>query len=192
MDISIESKIDKSLLESTQTKEIFWRNSRENFFNIASKVKGAIQSGRKILICGNGGSACDALHFSGELVNRYIKDRAGIACLALTADAPLITCISNDFSFEDIFSRQVESLGQMGDVLIAISTSGNSPNIIKAIKAARKNGLFTLALLGGKGGKIFSEKLAESFLLVSGSNMTPRIQETHEWILHSLAEYLEN
>ena len=191
MKSDILNMIDESLNESLNAKKEFWNHSRSDFFAAAELVKATLKSGNKILICGNGGSACDALHFAGELVNRYQKDRPGLSCIALTADAPLITCIANDFAFEKIFSRQVQAHGRKGDLLIGISTSGNSKNVIEALKEAHGLGVKRLALLGGSGGKIAQSKEYEQSLCVSSTQSTPRIQEVHSWILHSLCEYLD-
>ena len=177
--------------ESLSTKQDFWSKSRADFFRVAEALVSVAKSGNKVLIFGNGGSACDALHFAGEWVNRYMKNRAPLPCVALTADAPLITCIANDESFDAIFERQVLAVGRSGDFAIGISTSGHSANVIRGLQAARKTGLKTLGLLGRDGGKILQEKMCDYNLVVSGSKMTPRIQETHEWILHELSDYVE-
>lgn len=181
----------QALEESIATKRQFWNEQSEKFLEAARALEETLRSGHKILIFGNGGSACDALHFSGELVNRYRLDRPGLACIALTADAPLLTCIANDSAFEQIFSRQVEALGRPGDLAIGISTSGKSKNVVAGLVAARKQGLKTLALIGDRKGAIGAERLADVTLLVEGSSQTARIQETHEWILHALCEYLD-
>lgn len=187
----LKAHIDATLNESVKCKKAFWKESRDDFFKVADVILDSVQSGKKTLICGNGGSACDALHFSGEWVNRFSKDRRALPCIALNADTPLITCIANDFGYEFVFSRQVEALGQEGDVLIAISTSGNSKNVLKALAAAKEKKMVTVALLGGNGGQIASQQLAHYTLNVAASSYTPRIQETHEWILHSICEYID-
>ena len=114
----------------------------------------SIQEGNKVLFAGNGGSAADAQHLAAEIVGRFEKERSSLAAIALTTDSSTLTSIANDYGFESIFSRQVEALGQEGDVLVAISTSGNSPNILKAVEAAKANGLITIGLLGKNGGKL--------------------------------------
>ena len=188
---TIEKLIEDTLTESLRTKKSFWEQESKKLLAAGELLYQVVQNENKVMIFGNGGSACDALHFSGEWINRFSKDRRPLPCIALTADTPLITCIGNDYSFDDIFERQVLGLGLKGDVAIGITTSGNSKNVIKALAAARSKGVTTLALLGGTGGKILSEKLADHVLLVSASNTTARIQETHEWILHSLCEYVD-
>jgi phosphoheptose isomerase len=187
----IEARIDRSLTESIAAKQDFWKHSREPFFAVGEALVAAVRRGGKVLICGNGGSACDALHFSGEWVNRFYKDRAPLPCIALVADSPLITCIANDYSYDAVFERQVRALGRAGDVLIGITTSGNSKNVLLAFEAAQAAGLTRIALVGGKGGKVVAEQRADHILNVSHTSDTPRVQETHEWILHSLCEYVE-
>lgn len=142
----------------------------------------------KILICGNGGSAADAQHFAGELVSRFYFDRPALAAIALTTDTSIITAIGNDYGYEDVFSRQIEALGQAGDVFIAISTSGNSPNVLKALTKARDLGLTTIGLTGQTGGKMSA--LCDVCLCVP-SESTPRIQECHLVIEHALCAYIE-
>lgn len=136
----------------------------------------AIKAGRKIFFFGNGGSAADAQHLATELTVRYKKDRAPIAAIALTTDTSALTAIGNDFGFEHLFSRQLQALGQKGDVAIAISTSGNSPNVLKAIEAAKEIGITTVAFTGGTGGKM--APLCDIVLQVP-SPVTARIQEMH-------------
>jgi D-sedoheptulose 7-phosphate isomerase len=187
-----EQVLGESLEASIRAKKQFWEQHKAAFFDVAKTLISSLKAGHKILIFGNGGSACDAMHFSGELVNRYSKERQGLACIALTADTPLATCIANDSHFDRIFERQIEALGRPGDVAIGISTSGKSPNIDKAFKAARKNGLKTVGLTGGTGGAMLADRWADQVLCVSGSTSTPRIQETHEWILHSLCECIDS
>ena len=187
-----EQVISDSLEASVRTKKQFWSEHRVAFFEVAKTLITALKSEHKILIFGNGGSACDAMHFSGELVNRYSKERRGLACIALTADTPLATCIANDSHFDRIFERQIEALGRPGDVAIGLSTSGKSPNVEKALKAARSLGLKTIGLTGGLGGAMVRDRWADQILCVSGSTSTPRIQETHEWILHSLCECIDS
>jgi D-sedoheptulose 7-phosphate isomerase len=187
-----EQVISDSLEASVRTKKQFWSEHRVAFFEVAKTITQALKSNQKVLIFGNGGSACDAMHFAGELVNRYSKERRALACIALTADAPLATCIANDSSFDRVFERQVEALGRPGDVAIGISTSGKSANVEKGLKAAQNLGLKTIGLTGGSGGTMLSNRWAEQILCVTGSTSTPRIQETHEWILHSLCECIDS
>jgi D-sedoheptulose 7-phosphate isomerase len=148
----------------------------------------AYQANGKILIAGNGGSAADAQHFAGELVSRFYFDRPPLAAIALTTDSSILTAIGNDYGYEDVFARQVQALGRSGDVFIAISTSGNSPNILKAIVAAKSIGLVVIGLTGRSGGKM---KALCDICLCAPSDSTPRIQEFHLVIEHSLCACIE-
>lgn len=144
-------------------------------------------AGRKVMICGNGGSACDSMHFAEELTGRFRKDRPALPAIACT-DPGHITCTANDFGFEHVFSRWVEALGQKGDILILLSTSGNSANMLKAAEAGRARGLTTISLLGMDGGKLKGR--CDHELIVPGAG-SDRIQELHMLILHSLVEGVE-
>jgi len=144
----------------------------------------------KILVCGNGGSAADAQHFAGELVNRFETDRPGLASVALTTDASVITSIGNDMAFEQVFARQVEALGNEGDVLLAISTSGNSANVVAAVKAAGRQKMPVVALTGKDGGDL-GHHAAVSIHLNIPHHSTPRIQEMHITCLHILCSLID-
>lgn len=148
----------------------------------------ALNGRGQVLTCGNGGSAADALHLAEELTGRYRRDRRALGALSLVADPTALTCIGNDFGFEQIFARQVEALGRPGDVLVAFSTSGNSANILAAIKAAKRRELETVALLGRGGGE--ARKLADHAIVVP-SETTARIQEVHGLTIHLLLEVIE-
>lgn len=148
----------------------------------------ALKSSGKILTCGNGGSACEALHLTGELMGRYNRDRPGLSSIALPADPVLLTCIGNDFRFEDVFARQIETLCDPRDVVVVFTTSGNSPNILAALEATRRRGARSIAFLGGQGGA--ARALADCILLVPDSG-TPRIQEAHQFLLHALMDAIE-
>ena len=149
----------------------------------------SIQTGGKIMLCGNGGSAADAQHIAAELIGRFKKERRAFAALALTTDSSILTCIGNDYSFEDIFARQVAGMARAGDVLIGISTSGNSPNVLKAMSEAKRAACVTVALAGRGGGKL--APLCDHSIVVP-SDETPRIQEMHIMIGHMLCELLED
>jgi D-sedoheptulose 7-phosphate isomerase len=153
-------------------------------------VKSLLADG-KILVCGNGGSAADAQHFSAELLNRFEMERPGLACVALTTDASTITSISNDYSYEQIFSKQVRALGRKGDLLLGISTSGNSPNVIEAIRAAHERNMSVVALTGRKGGKIGQLLTDNDVHICVGSDITARIQEVHILILHCICDAID-
>jgi len=154
----------------------------------ASIIASALGSGRKLLAFGNGGSAGDAQHLVAELVGRFQKERAGFAAVALTADTSLITSVANDYGFEQVFARQVDALGALGDVAFAISTSGASPNVVAALKAARARGLRTIALTGRDGGE--AGRLAEVHINVP-DDCTARVQEVHITLIHAICEIVE-
>lgn len=155
---------------------------------LAEACAAALQNNRKLLFCGNGGSACDAMHIAGEFVGRFVNDRKSLPALALTADSGLITAIANDYSYADIFSRQVEGLGAAGDVLICMSTSGQSPNVLKALEVAKAKGI-TTALLTGEKGRGNADKA--DITLVVPSLITAHVQEAHITALHALASLIE-
>ena len=155
---------------------------------IAEVIASALRGGGKLLVAGNGGSAADAQHISAEIVGRYKKDRPAYAAIALTTDTSALTAISNDYGFEQVFSRQVEGLGRRGDVLLALTTSGGSPNILAALKTARKQGLITVGFTGSKG-----TALAAScdHLLIAPSDDTAVIQQIHMAFAHGICEVIE-
>jgi D-sedoheptulose 7-phosphate isomerase len=148
----------------------------------------AIKKGNKVLLCGNGGSAADAQHTAAELVGRFKKERRALPALALTTDTSALTALGNDYGFETVFSRQVEALGSKGDVLIVISTSGNSPNILKAVEAARLKKITPVGFSGGDGGQL--RHLVDHCFLARSSE-TPQIQEVHITALHAVCEAAE-
>lgn len=157
---------------------------------VAGELAACLRAGNKILICGNGGSACDAAHFAEELTGRFRNDRPALAAIACT-DAGHITCTANDYGFDAIFSRWIEGLGRSGDVLVALSTSGNSPNVIKAIDAATSRGIKTIALLGKGGGKLAGRCDLEWIVNGPDALHADRIQEIHMLVLHSLVRAIE-
>lgn len=156
---------------------------------IASVMIRSLKAGNKVMICGNGGSAADSQHFAAELSGRFRKERKGLSGLALTTDTSAITAISNDYSFDKIFSRQLEALGKRGDIIVLISTSGNSPNLLDAANSAKKLGFISVGLLGKGGGRL--KALCDHSIVVP-SNNTPRIQEMHTLIIHILCEIIDN
>ena len=147
-----------------------------------------LTQGNKILVAGNGGSAADAQHFTAELVGRYMKERRSLPAIALTTDTSALTAIGNDYGFEHVFRRQLEGLGCAGDVFLAISTSGNSQNLIEAMEQAKSMKIATIALVGKSGGKML--EIADHGLLVP-SDCTPRIQEAQQWIWHTWCEIID-
>jgi D-sedoheptulose 7-phosphate isomerase len=154
----------------------------------AGAAVAALRKGNKLLFCGNGGSAADAQHWAGELVSRFNYDRPGLPAVALTTDTSILTAIGNDYGYERLFARQVEALGAPGDVLIAISTSGRSPNVLAALRAARAKQLTTIGLTGANGTEM--GPLCEVLLSVPSTH-TPRIQECHEVVGHTVCKLIE-
>jgi len=172
--------------------EEFFRTKGGVVEAVVSAIIKSLRSGGKILLFGNGGSAAEAQHFAAELINKFLKERGALPAISLTTDTSTITSIGNDMSFDRIFSRQIEALGRKGDVAIALSTSGNSPNIIEGLKAAKKIGMVTIALTGEGGGKLaVTPGAAPDYLLDVPSTSTPRIQEVHLVVLHIIAEEIE-
>lgn len=193
MDKIKEKKLDavyNEIEESIALKKKIKDELSEKIIEISEILVECIKNGGKILLCGNGGSAADAQHFAGELVVRLSSDytRTAIPAIALSSDNFVLTACANDFGFEQVFSRQIEALGKPEDVLLCISTSGNSPNLIKAIEKAREKQMKTVGLLGKDGGRM--AKLAD-FSLVVSSQKTQRIQEVHITICHILTSLIE-
>jgi D-sedoheptulose 7-phosphate isomerase len=186
--------IAKQMLEdnfSTMAKVLADFSTRDNFARIrkaAEWMTSSIRDGKKVISCGNGGSMCDAMHFAEELTGRYQKNRPAIAAVSIS-DPSHITCVANDYGYDYIFSRYVDSVGQKGDVLLAISTSGNSVNIIEAIKSASSRGIKTVALTGKDGGEV--AKLVDLEIRVPYAGYADRIQEVHIKIIHSLIQEIE-
>jgi D-sedoheptulose 7-phosphate isomerase len=180
--------IEKALEESLRVKETFIRSHVKVIMDVAEKIAAAFLSDRKLLICGNGGSAADAQHLASEFVNRYLLERPPLPALALTTDTSTITSIANDYTFDDIFSKQVKALGLEGDILLAISTSGESENVLRAVRAAKTQGLHTVGLTGKDGGKL--APLADISLVVK-NDVTARIQEAHILAGHILCRLVD-
>jgi D-sedoheptulose 7-phosphate isomerase len=151
-----------------------------------------LKSGGKVMACGNGGSAADAQHFAAELIGRFEREREELAAIALTTDTSILTAVGNDYSYDDIFSKQVRGLGKKGDILLGISTSGNSKNVVKAIEAAKKMGIKIIAFTGNGGGKIATLLDKDDIHLCVPSTRTARIQETHLVLLHGLCDGVDH
>ena len=182
--------IKKHFIEAQSVLAEFLSNE-ENFAKIEKAGKilcEAIDSGKKILSCGNGGSMCDAMHFAEELSGRYRNDRAALPAISIS-DPSHISCVGNDYGYQFIFSRMVEAIGQPGDVLLGISTSGNSENVIRAIEAAKKKGIKVIGLTGKDGGKIAS--LCDVEIRAPQSEYADRAQEIHIKVIHSLIDFVE-
>ena len=180
--------IEKILRDSLRVKEGFVRDNISGLILLAEKIVLAFTNDRKLMLCGNGGSAADAQHIAAEFVNRFELERPPLPAIALTTDTSIITCIGNDYTFDDVFAKQVKAIGMDGDILLAISTSGNSPNVLAAAKAASVHGIYVVGLTGGDGGKLVS--LADSSLIVN-SNSTARIQETHILVGHIICKLVD-
>jgi len=184
----ITEKIKNAFAETVAAGQTFIDTCSKDIVFLAEKIAEALKAKNKLLICGNGGSAADAQHIAGEFVNRFMLERDPLPAISLTTDTSVITSIGNDYSYDLIFSKQVQALGMSGDILIVISTSGNSVNLIKAVEVAKKRDLYTAALLGGSGGKL---RGMVDIPLVVNSNITPRIQEIHLFIEHMLCQMVD-
>ncbi len=183
--------IDEIFAESIAVKKLAQQQLAPAISLAAEKFAAALAAGGKILSCGNGGSAADCQHFSAELVNRFETERQALAAIALTTDSSALTSIANDYDYLRIFSRQVEALGASGDCLLAISTSGNSENVLKAIKVAQDKDMQIVVLSGGDGGKIAPALQTTDVEIRVPSNSTARIQEVHLLVIHALCAYLD-
>ncbi len=160
----------------------------EQIAQVAEAMIAALRAGHKILVCGNGGSAADAQHFAAEMIGRFRRERQPIPVLALTTDTSILTAVGNDYGFEQVFEREVAGLGTSGDVLVGISTSGNSANVVRAMRWARAHGITTVGLLGSDGGVIAG---ACDLALVVPAHEPARIQECHGVIIHALCDLIE-
>lgn len=183
----------KKNFESLYSSAFSTLNKYENVINsqIFPAIKDSIDSGGTIFTCGNGGSACCANHLTEELIGKYDKIRPPIKSICLNADSATITCISNDYLYTNVFSRQIECLGKEGDVLVVFSTSGNSINLLNVLDAAHNKGMIKVAFVGNDGGLIARPNRVDHLVIVN-SNVSARIQEVHEFLMHNLCEYLEN
>ena len=175
--------------DSIAVQQRFLLEHSETLARVIEEVVGVLKGGGKILLFGNGGSAADAQHIAAEFVNRYLLDRPPLPAIALTTDTSALTAIANDCGVADMFAKQIRALGRAGDVAIAISTSGNSANILQALRVCRELGIRTIALTGGTGGAMAS--LADHVLCVSATSVAPRIQETHIVIGHVICELVD-
>jgi len=182
-------EVERLLRESIATKERFLQQGGAAVVRrMADAVLNALRNRRRIYVCGNGGSAADAQHIAGELVGRFMRERAPLPCVALTTDTSVLTAVANDYSFEAVFERQVDALMERGDVFIALSTSGRSPNVVRAVEAARARGAVTLGFSGRDGGEL-AERC--DVCLVAPSEVSARIQEIHITAAHVLCELVE-
>jgi len=185
---SVYQIIVKGLEESASLKKAIARDMLVGIESMVNLIIDAYEAGGKVILFGNGGSAADAQHIAGELVGQFMIKRQALPAIALTTNTSIITAVANDYGYDDVFSRQVEALVHEGDVVVGISTSGSSPNIIRAMKTAKVKGATTIALTGGMGGKLAREA---DLALAVPSESTPRIQEAHITIGHIVCELVE-
>lgn len=187
--MTAQDYIRQTFEESLTAKKAFLDQNIEKILQACEAISKSIKSGGKLLICGNGGSAADAQHMAAEMIGRMLIERNPLPALALTTDTSNITAIANDYHYDAIFQKQVQGLGNKGDVLLAISTSGNSANVIKAVEAAKEKGMIVISMTGGSGGKL--KDLSDVNLNVELAKNSSRIQETHIFIVHSLVDVMD-
>ena len=180
----VQAIFDDTIVAHRRTREAVVPRAIE----AASAIRAALEAGGKLLTFGNGGSAADAQHLAAELVGRFMRDRRGLAAIALTADTSTLTSVANDNGFERVFVRQIEALGRAGDVALGVSTSGASPNVVQAIETANRLGLRTIALTGNDGG---AAGRAASIHVNVPETSTPRVQEVHRTVIHAICELVE-
>ena len=183
-----EADIRRLAAESVALTQRFFDENAGLLLAAGRRMAASVAGGGRVLAFGNGGSAADAQHLAGELVGRYLRDRAALSAIALTTDPSVITAIANDMGYEAVFRRQVEAHGRPGDVAVGISTSGRSANVVQALAAARERGLVTVALTGGGGGHLAGQV---DYLIDVPTTSTPRIQEVHGMVVHLLCEIVE-
>lgn len=189
--MNLQTRIQQHFIASIETKRKALEQLQEPILDAAQMVFDTLQHGGKVLSCGNGGSAGDAQHFSSEMLNRFEQERKGLPAIALTTDTSTLTSIANDYSYERVFSRQVEALGKAGDVLLAISTSGNSLNVNRAIEAAHAAGMHIIALSGKNGGSMKDLLHPQDIELRVPADSTARIQETHLLLIHCICDLVD-
>ncbi|HLQ26539.1 MAG TPA: phosphoheptose isomerase [Acidiferrobacterales bacterium] len=188
----LTARVLKNFEESIQIKNNCKQKLAPLITQAATCMINALLADHKILACGNGGSAADAQHFSAELLNRFEMERPGLPGIALTTDSSTVTSIANDYHFDEIFSKQVHALGQPGDVLLAISTSGNSPNVLRAVKAAHEREMICVALTGRDGGELAGILSGDDVNICVPGTSTARIQEVHIMVIHSLCDLIDH
>lgn len=187
--MTAQDYIRQTFEESLSAKKAFLDQNIDKILQACEAISKSIKSGGKLLICGNGGSAADAQHMAAEMIGRMLIERNPLPALALTTDTSNITAIANDYHYDAIFQKQVQGLGNKGDVLLAISTSGNSANVIKAVEAAKAKGMTVISMTGGSGGKL--KEMSDINLNVELAKNSSRIQETHIFIVHSLVDVMD-
>jgi D-sedoheptulose 7-phosphate isomerase len=187
----LEDRITQQFKDSIATKQAALQLLVPSILKAGQLMAESLKHEGKVMSCGNGGSAADSQHFSAELLNRFERERPGIAGIALTTDTSTLTSIANDYEYNEIFSKQVRALGRRGDVLLAISTSGNSPNVMRAIDAAHEKGIKVVALTGKDGGKMAAQLKDGDVEIRVPAKVTARIQEVHLLALHSLCDLID-
>jgi len=185
---ALEPRVRHAVEQSIEVKRAFFDAYSPMVIDVAQMIAKALHDGHKLLIFGNGGSSTDASHIAAEFVGRFVRERPGLPAIALNTDMAILTAVGNDYGFNEIFSRQLKALGQAGDIAIALSTSGNSPNVLKAVEAAKRKKLKVVALTGGKGGKL-AARAGHAFVVPS--DVTARIQETHITLGHIICQLVE-
>ncbi len=185
----LQDDIRRLFDDSAQVQRAFVERHAAALARVITVTADALRAGRTLFFFGNGGSAADAQHLAAEFTNRYLLDRAPLPAIALTTDTSALTSIANDFGYELVFAKQLEALGRPGDVAFAISTSGNAPNVLRAVETCRARGVISVGLCGGTGGALAGT--VDHLLCVDATRVTPRIQETHSLIGHTLCELVE-
>ena len=189
--MDLTPRITRHFLDSIAVKERSASELPQSIQRAGAAMVESLLGGNKILCCGNGGSAGDAQHFSAELLNRFERERPGMPAVALTTDSSTITAIANDYDYGEIFAKQVLALGRQDDVLLAISTSGNSDNVVQAMAAARERGMIVVALTGRDGGRMATELRDDDIEVRVPSDRTARIQEVHLVVIHCLCDFID-
>ena len=189
--MSLIDRIQRQFTDSADTKRAAMAAMAAPIEAAARRMTASLRAGGKVMACGNGGSAADSQHFAAELLNRFEKERPPLAAIALTTDTSTLTSIANDYRYEDVFAKQIQAFGKSGDVLLAISTSGNSPNVIEAIHTAHAKGICVVALTGKQGGKIAALLTNDDIHLCVPADRTARIQEVHLLTIHCLCDGID-
>ena len=189
--MSLIDRIQRQFTDSADTKRTAMATMAAPIESATRRMTACLRAGGKVMACGNGGSAADSQHFAAELLNRFEKERPPLAAVALTTDTSTLTSIANDYRYEDVFAKQIKALGKPGDVLLAISTSGNSLNVIEAIHTAHAKGICVVALTGKQGGKIAALLSSDDIHLCVPTDRTARIQEVHLLAIHCLCDGID-
>jgi len=189
--VQLSERLEQLFQQSIRTKAEALPVLQGPIIAAAELIVARLVNGGKLLSCGNGGSAADAQHFSSEMINRFERERPGLPAIALTTDSSTLTSIANDYRFDQVFERQIHALGQPGDLLLAISTSGSSPNVIRAVLAAHERDMFVIALSGRDGGELATQLAEADVEIRVPSESTARIQEVHLLVIHCLCDLID-